>query len=320
MALISLSFKKIYKPTNKNLRTSSNSNRANQDNTSRINKGTGYDNHRVVNVIGASKEWLEIKKGKRIVAYIIRRRGSYELKHIICTCHKYQEVTSNALDISVPIIDARALQKDDNDDLAKEGELLASLIEKLKCEIDDNKNRNKLLESSNKILVDNLTSQIEDFQNTNKSLESANTHFKEANNGLSKTNQLMFKDLKKFRDELEKRHDVNYMSTVELECCYNDNLALMLVPESDEMIRFAQESRSKLRVIPTTSVSKPHLKSNQLEDRVMSNNSQGKKQDVEDHRPLLEPALNLIVHCCGLEFRVLNGYDQKSFDEERGLN
>ncbi|GKF79049.1 hypothetical protein Tco_0234617, partial [Tanacetum coccineum] len=35
---------------------------------------------------------------------------------------------------------------------------------------------------------------------------------------------------------------------------------------------------------------------------------------------LLEPTLNLIVHCCGLEFRVLNGYDQKSFDEERGLN
>ncbi|GJV37556.1 hypothetical protein Tco_1410033 [Tanacetum coccineum] len=35
---------------------------------------------------------------------------------------------------------------------------------------------------------------------------------------------------------------------------------------------------------------------------------------------LLEPALNLTVRCCGLEFRVLNGYDQKSFDEERGLN
>ncbi|GKG07701.1 hypothetical protein Tco_0330670, partial [Tanacetum coccineum] len=34
---------------------------------------------------------------------------------------------------------------------------------------------------------------------------------------------------------------------------------------------------------------------------------------------LLEPALNLTVHCCGLDFRVLNGYDQKSFDEERGL-
>ncbi|GJY26086.1 hypothetical protein Tco_0400812 [Tanacetum coccineum] len=37
-------------------------------------------------------------------------------------------------------------------------------------------------------------------------------------------------------------------------------------------------------VIPTTSVSRPQLKSNQLEDRVMHNNSQGKKQQVEDHR------------------------------------
>nr|GFA97368.1 integrase, catalytic region, zinc finger, CCHC-type, peptidase aspartic, catalytic [Tanacetum cinerariifolium] len=38
------------------------------------------------------------------------------------------------------------------------------------------------------------------------------------------------------------------------------------------------------RLIPTTSVSKPQLKSNPMEDRFMRNNSQGKKQDVEDHR------------------------------------
>ncbi|GJV99420.1 retrovirus-related pol polyprotein from transposon TNT 1-94 [Tanacetum coccineum] len=55
--------------------------------------------------------------------------------------------------------------------------------------------------------------------------------------------------------------------------CYNDNLALMLAPKSDETIR----------VIPTTSVSRPQLKSNQLEDKVMPNNSQGKKKEVEDH-------------------------------------
>ncbi|GJR00152.1 retrovirus-related pol polyprotein from transposon TNT 1-94 [Tanacetum coccineum] len=61
--------------------------------------------------------------------------------------------------------------------------------------------------------------------------------------------------------------------------CYNDNLALMLATKSDETIRLAQE-----RVIPTTSVSRPQLKSNQLEDRVMHNNSKGKKQQVEDHR------------------------------------
>ncbi|GKA19504.1 gag-pol polyprotein, partial [Tanacetum coccineum] len=40
--------------------------------------------------------------------------------------------------------------QDDTDDLAKERDLLASLIEKLKCKIDDCKNRNKFLESSNK--------------------------------------------------------------------------------------------------------------------------------------------------------------------------
>nr|GEX96550.1 hypothetical protein [Tanacetum cinerariifolium] len=41
MALISLSFKKIYKPTNNNLRTSSNTSRANQDNSPRINRNAG---------------------------------------------------------------------------------------------------------------------------------------------------------------------------------------------------------------------------------------------------------------------------------------
>ncbi|GKG00877.1 hypothetical protein Tco_0302567, partial [Tanacetum coccineum] len=44
MALISLSFKRIYKPTNNNLRTSLKPSRANLDNSPRINRGTGYDN------------------------------------------------------------------------------------------------------------------------------------------------------------------------------------------------------------------------------------------------------------------------------------
>nr|GEZ00892.1 retrovirus-related Pol polyprotein from transposon TNT 1-94 [Tanacetum cinerariifolium] len=38
------------------------------------------------------------------------------------------------------------------------------------------------------------------------------------------------------------------------------------------------------RVILTTSVSRPQLKSNPIEDRVMLNNSKGKKQEVEDQR------------------------------------
>nr|GEY50681.1 hypothetical protein [Tanacetum cinerariifolium] len=53
MALISLSFKKIYKPTNNNLRTSSNTSRANQDNSPRINRNAGYENQRNGTIAGA---------------------------------------------------------------------------------------------------------------------------------------------------------------------------------------------------------------------------------------------------------------------------
>nr|GEU92752.1 hypothetical protein [Tanacetum cinerariifolium] len=53
MALISLSFKKNYKPTNNNLRASSNTSRANQDNSPRINRSDGYENQRNGNVAGA---------------------------------------------------------------------------------------------------------------------------------------------------------------------------------------------------------------------------------------------------------------------------
>nr|GFC53890.1 hypothetical protein [Tanacetum cinerariifolium] len=53
MALISLSFKKIYKPTNNNLRTSSNTSRANQDNSPRIHRNAGYESQRNGNVARA---------------------------------------------------------------------------------------------------------------------------------------------------------------------------------------------------------------------------------------------------------------------------
>nr|GEX94633.1 retrovirus-related Pol polyprotein from transposon TNT 1-94 [Tanacetum cinerariifolium] len=108
-------------------------------------------------------------------------------------------------------------QDDDDDDLANERDLLASLIEKTKCEIDDSKNHNKILETSNKALIDKLQGQIEDFKTKNKSLESSNNHFKEANNELSKTNQLMYKDLKKFQAELDRYNDVKYASKVEID-------------------------------------------------------------------------------------------------------
>nr|GEW42441.1 hypothetical protein [Tanacetum cinerariifolium] len=133
-------------------------------------------------------------------------------------------------------------QDDDDDDLANERDVLASLIEKLKCEINDSKNHNRFLKTSNNALVDKLKDQSLDVQ-----------------------------DLKKFQAELDRYHDVKYASKVEINCakdkgelmsykmkaqrvnpylydigCYNDNLALMLSPESNEVIRLEKESRSKL--------------------------------------------------------------------------
>nr|GEY54260.1 integrase, catalytic region, zinc finger, CCHC-type, peptidase aspartic, catalytic [Tanacetum cinerariifolium] len=123
MALISLSFKKIYKPTNNNLRTSSNTSRANQDNSLRINKGNGYDNQRIVDVAEAREnveqaDWRDDTNDEL---------DDQELEAHYMYMAQIQEV-----------------DQDDDDDLANERDLLASLIEKLKCEIDDSKNQMKM--------------------------------------------------------------------------------------------------------------------------------------------------------------------------------
>ncbi|GKG22060.1 hypothetical protein Tco_0384655, partial [Tanacetum coccineum] len=69
-------------------------------------------------------------------------------------------ITIDSLDMST---NGETVDQDDND-LTRERKLLASLIEKLKYEIDDSKNRNKILETSNKALVDKFKGEIEDFK------------------------------------------------------------------------------------------------------------------------------------------------------------
>nr|GFC25295.1 hypothetical protein [Tanacetum cinerariifolium] len=128
---------------------------------------------------------------------------------------KLQQVSLDAVD-SGPIFDTESEQKidqnDENADLAKERELLASLIEKLKCEIDECKNHNKFLETSNKVLIDKLKSEIEDFKNKNKSLELSYNQSKEANHKLSKENDLLYADFKKSKAELKRRDSIEYAS------------------------------------------------------------------------------------------------------------
>nr|GEW19942.1 hypothetical protein [Tanacetum cinerariifolium]GEY08212.1 hypothetical protein [Tanacetum cinerariifolium]GEY17756.1 hypothetical protein [Tanacetum cinerariifolium] len=162
-------------------------------------RGIGYESQRIGNVVGA-RETVEQADGRDD------------------TDDESEDHPDVAAD-SGPIFNTEPVQKnDDDDDLANERELLASLIETLKCEIDDSKNRNKFLETSNKILVDKLKGEIKDFKTKNKSLESSNSHFKEANNKLSETNALMYNDLKKFQAELDRCNDVKYASKVEIDC------------------------------------------------------------------------------------------------------
>nr|GEY51641.1 hypothetical protein [Tanacetum cinerariifolium] len=226
MDLISLSFKKIYKPTNNNLRTSSNTSRTNQDNSLRINRGVGYDNQRLGTVVGAREtveqaDWRddtddESEDQELEAHYIDHPEQSKSVHDTYSIEQDKHNVIINSLDMSY---DREHIdQNDDDDDLANERELLASLIEKLKCKIDDSKNCNKFLETSNKVLVENLKGEIEDFKTQNKSLESSNNRFKEANNKLSETNKLMYTDLKKFQAELDKCNDVKYASKMEIDC------------------------------------------------------------------------------------------------------
>ncbi|GKC51423.1 retrovirus-related pol polyprotein from transposon TNT 1-94 [Tanacetum coccineum] len=132
MALISLSFKKIYKPTNNNLRTSSNSSRANQDNSPRLNRGTGYDNQRAVNVAGARENvGTPVVQKSGIQCYNCKEYG-----HVSRECQKPKRVKDAAYhkekmllckqeEAGVQLNAEQADWKDDTDDESDDQELEA---------------------------------------------------------------------------------------------------------------------------------------------------------------------------------------------------
>nr|GFA52564.1 hypothetical protein [Tanacetum cinerariifolium] len=92
MALISLSFKKIYKPTNNNLRTSLNTSRANQDNSPRINRGTWYESQRIGHIAGARETvGTTVVQKSKIQCYNCK-----EFRHVARECQKPKRVKDAA--------------------------------------------------------------------------------------------------------------------------------------------------------------------------------------------------------------------------------
>nr|GEZ09082.1 hypothetical protein [Tanacetum cinerariifolium] len=176
------------------------------DNSLRINRNAGYENQRIGNVVGA----------RETVGSSVVSPDAADFGPIFDDEPLQKDVIIDSLDMSYDREEIE--QNDDDNDLTKERELLASLIKKLKCEIDESKNCNKFLETSNKVLIEKLKGEIEDFKNKYKSLESSNNFFKEANNKLSETNNLLYADYKKSEAELARRNSTEYASQMEHEC------------------------------------------------------------------------------------------------------
>nr|GFB73377.1 hypothetical protein [Tanacetum cinerariifolium] len=87
MALISLSFKKIYKPTNNNLRTSSNTSHANQDNSPRIHRNAKYEGQRSGIVAGARETvGSSMVQQSRIQCYNCKEYGHVAREWRRCYC------------------------------------------------------------------------------------------------------------------------------------------------------------------------------------------------------------------------------------------
>nr|GFB06633.1 hypothetical protein [Tanacetum cinerariifolium]GFB06647.1 hypothetical protein [Tanacetum cinerariifolium] len=230
MALISLSFKKIYKPTNNNLRTSSNTSRANQDNSPRINRGAGYDNQRLCNVVGA-RETVETKKGKgcslsqgKMLLCKQKEAGiqlnaeqddwrddtdneseDQELKAHYMYMAQIQEVSPDAFD-SGPLFDTELVQKVPNNDNYNVFFIKSEHPEQSKSVHDTY----PIEQDKHNVIIDSL-----DMSYDREQIDQ-NDNDDDLANG--QTNKLMYTDLNKFQEELDRRNDVEYASKVEIDC------------------------------------------------------------------------------------------------------
>nr|GEU77069.1 hypothetical protein [Tanacetum cinerariifolium] len=310
MALISLSFKKIYKPTNNNLQTSSNTSRANQDNSLRINRSAGYENQRTGNIarsretVGSTmvqksgiqcsncKEFghvaRECQKPKREkdAAYHIEKMSlckqeeagiqlnaeqadwrddtdddeleDQELEAHYMYMAQLQEVSLDAAD-SGPIFDDEPLQKLSNDDHYNVFAMESEHPEQSKSVHDTY----HIDQDTHNVIIDSLDMSYdrEDIDQNDDDNDLSNEH-KELDKVVALENKVKVLDniVYKTGQSVQTMNMLNnkcQMSFAKPEFlknaqranprlydigCYSDNLALMLAPESDEVIRLEKEN------------------------------------------------------------------------------
>ncbi|GKA03433.1 hypothetical protein Tco_0676214 [Tanacetum coccineum] len=196
IALISTSFKRIYKPTNNNLRTSSNTKNKNVDSTLRIRykrQTRQYETHWAVYVVG-NKDTI----GHQIV----QNTGiqCYNCKGFRHTTRCDSNTTPNLSDMSNNGGEA----DQDEQKFQKECALLASLIEQMKVKIDKSKRMNKSLEASNKVL-----------ESSNKALEASK---------------------KFLAYELKRYKDMNFVKKAILKCAQANGLVKETKIKSDKKV------------------------------------------------------------------------------------
>nr|GFB88452.1 hypothetical protein [Tanacetum cinerariifolium] len=138
VALISLSFKKIYKPTNNNLQSSSNTSRANQDNSPRIYRNAGYESQRSGNVAGARETVGSSMVQKSGIQYYnckeyghVAREGQKPKRAKDATYHREKMLLCKQEEAGIQLNVDQADWKDDTDDESDDQELEAHYIEQI---------------------------------------------------------------------------------------------------------------------------------------------------------------------------------------------
>ncbi|GKC03285.1 retrovirus-related pol polyprotein from transposon TNT 1-94, partial [Tanacetum coccineum] len=181
LALIAKYFKKLYKPTNNNLRTSSNTRNKNVDTNPRYktNNQTGqFGNQRAVNVVGARETCSgpECRKPKRV-----RDSTYHKEKMLLCKQAEkgvqLQAEQSDWLADTDEEIDEQEfgstlqLHGKDSNSIAA----LANLIANLKLDVDDNKKIQKQLKKANATLTQELTECKSILAETSRTLGESNS-------------------------------------------------------------------------------------------------------------------------------------------------